>query len=109
METEEQFVAAAEAELKALLQALDSIGDDVEVELAGDILTIDFDDDTQFVINRHSAARQIWMAAERTAWHFDRDAAAGAWIATKSGDELWSALSRTLTRKLGRSIRLSHS
>ena len=37
-------------------------------------LRLDLRDGTKIVINSHRAARQIWMAADRTAWHFDPDA-----------------------------------
>jgi CyaY protein len=58
------------------------------------------------VVNSHRAARQIWMAAERSAWHFDL-AADGRWIATKSGDELWAAVEGVVGRKLGRAVALA--
>ena len=43
----------------------------VDAALPGDVLTIEFSDDARYVINSHVAARQIWLAAERNAWHFD--------------------------------------
>ncbi len=68
--TDAEFQAVAHPELAALLRALDELGD-VDADLEGDILVIDFEDDTQCVLNTQSAARQLWMSAERTAWHFD--------------------------------------
>lgn len=40
------------------------------------------------------------MAAERTAWHFDFDPEEQLWIAHKTGEELWGALSGVLARKV---------
>jgi CyaY protein len=46
------------------------------------------------------------MAAERNAWHFDWLPEREAWIASKSGDELWSTLERVLRDKLGKPLQL---
>jgi CyaY protein len=106
--TEDEYEALAFPELRALVSALDSLDlPGVECELASDILTLELDDGSRYVINSHRAARQIWMAAERSAWHFDWAKDRSAWIAQKTGDELWSTLSRVLTKKLGTQVTLS--
>lgn len=106
--SESEYEERAFPELSALVRALDALDDDgFEAELASDILTIEFSDGTRYVVNSHRAARQIWMAAERSAWHFDWQSDRNAWIAQKSGDELWTALSRALSNKLGRSLKLA--
>jgi len=106
--TEAEYEAAAVPELAALIAALDSLENaEFEPELAADILTLEFSDGTRYVVNSHRAARQIWMAAERQAWHFDFRPETRLWVAAKSGDELWATLSRVLTNKLGASISLA--
>lgn len=100
--TEIEYEALAYPELGRLVRALDELENDaLEAELAGDILTLEFRDGTRYVVNSHRAARQIWMAAERTAWHFDWVAERSAWIASKTGDELWTTLERVVKTKLG--------
>jgi CyaY protein len=107
MITEDEYVALAGPELRQLLDAFDRLDtEDIEAELESDILTVEFEDGEKYVINSHRAARQIWMAAERNAWHFDWSSEKSSWIATKSGDELWSTLERVLTNKLGRPVSL---
>lgn len=107
MITEDEYVALAVPELHRLLDAFDRLDtEDVEAELESDIVTVEFSDGAKYVINSHRAARQIWMAADRSAWHFDWDARKGAWIATKSGDELWGTLERVIANKLGRAVSL---
>jgi CyaY protein len=106
--SEEQYDALAFPELAALVRALDTIEHpDVEAELANDILTIEFVDGTRYVVNSHRAARQIWMAAERNAWHFDWNPEKHRWIAGKSGDELWATVSRAIEKRLGVPIALA--
>jgi CyaY protein len=105
--TESEYEALAYPELTRLVRALDDLESDAfEAELAGDILTLEFRDGTRYVVNSHRAARQIWMAAERSAWHYDWVADKKAWIASKSGDELWSTLERVLAKKTGASVSL---
>ncbi|HTM45359.1 MAG TPA: iron donor protein CyaY [Polyangiaceae bacterium] len=104
--SETEFGEVAAAELSLLRDALDLIATGVEAELAGDILSVEFDDDSVCVINSHTAARQIWMAADRNAWHFDYIRDGGSWVASKSGDELWGALQQVLQRRLGPTVSL---
>ena len=100
--TEAEYEAVAYPELARLVRALDALESDAfEAELAGDLLTIEFRDGTRYVVNSHRAARQIWMAAERNAWHFDWLTEKSAWVAAKSGDELWTTLARMLEKKTG--------
>jgi CyaY protein len=104
---EAEYEARALPELRALVDALDALDSDaLEAELANDILTLEFADGARYVVNSHRAARQIWMAADRTAWHFDWSSDKSAWIAHKTGDELWSTLGRVVGDKLGKPIRL---
>lgn len=104
---EEAYVSLALPELRQLLDAVDRLDtDEVEAELESDILILEFGDGTKYVVNSHRAARQIWMAAERTAWHFDWDAEKEAWIALKTGDELWTTLARAIGNKLGTPVKL---
>ncbi len=44
------------------------------------------------------------MAAGASAWHFDFDGE--AWIAAKSGDELWAMVEKCTGEKLGRAVTL---
>lgn len=109
----QDFEKDADVTLQSLRRALDAADlDEAEVELEMGILSIEFADKTKYIINSHRAARQIWMAADRSAWHFDLPAAgdsSAAWKAAKSGDELWSTLERMLSKKLGKELRLARS
>ena len=105
--SESDYDSLAQPELQHLIASLDAISNDaVEAELAIDILTIEFSDGARYVLNSHRAARQIWLSAERSAWHFDFVPAENAWVAGKTGDELWTTLTRLLTDKLGEPVTL---
>jgi CyaY protein len=103
--TEHEFERAADETLRSLEGALGDV-DGIEIDLQLGVLTIEFSDGIKYVINSHRAARQIWMAAERSAWHFDYHPENRRWIAAKNGDELLSTVEAVLSRKLGESITL---
>ena len=97
---ERTFEKVADQSLKDLSRALDEAATDFEADLQNGILTIEFPDGVKYVINSHRAAKQIWMAAERNAWHFDYRGADGKWIGTKNADELWATVEGVIARKL---------
>src|SRR5262249_35288060 len=103
--SEQDFERAADAELHALERALSDV-DGLEVDLESGILTLEFADGVKYIVNSHRAARQIWMAAERSAWHFDPKGEPPRWIAGKSGDELRATIEGVISRKLGRPFTL---
>ncbi|MEQ9320742.1 MAG: iron donor protein CyaY, partial [Polyangiaceae bacterium] len=69
--SERDFERLADEELQRLVEALTEATDEIDPDLQMGVLSINFEDGTKFVVNSHRAARQIWMAAERKAWHFD--------------------------------------
>src|SRR5262245_56113905 len=103
--SEREFEKIADEELKKSSKALDEMHE-LEADLQMGVLTIAFSDGTRYVVNSHRAAKQIWGAAERTAWHFD-PTADGRWVAAKNGDELWSTVTRVLASKLGHPVELA--
>jgi CyaY protein len=102
--SDEEFEKEAGLELTRLRDQLDALDLDAEVELSMGILSVELPDGAKYVINSHRAAKQIWMAAERTAWHFDPRGA--IWVASKTGDELYATVAAALSKKLGRPIAL---
>jgi CyaY protein len=104
---DDTFDKLARDELRALEDGFADIDpDDIEVGTSDGILKLDLRDGTKIVINSHRAARQIWMAAVSSAWHFDPPAAAGGWTATKTGDELRTTVARIVKERIGLELAL---
>lgn len=100
------FDAIAHDEMAYLEDRLGELDpDDVELTVSSGVLRIDLRDGTKIVINSHRAARQIWMAAIATAWHFD-PVDEGRWLATKTNEELRPTLARILRERVGVKIQL---
>src|SRR5262245_16706150 len=94
------FDHAARSELSRIEDAFRDVDpDDVEVSTSDGVLRLDLRDGTKIVINSHRAARQIWMAAIATAWHFD-PGDEGTWQASRHGDELRATVSRLIKERV---------
>ena len=78
-----------DAVLLDLLLRLDAFDpDEVEAESSEGVIKLSFADGSKCVLNRQSAANQMWLAEGATAWHFEFDAASSSWLDTKGRGEL---------------------
>ncbi|HYR37462.1 MAG TPA: iron donor protein CyaY [Burkholderiales bacterium] len=103
---EAQFTALAERALERIEAALEECGVDADVERKeGGVLEIEYADGSRMVINRHGAAREIWVAAPSGGFHFRWDGA--TWRDTREGTELFAALSRLVSAQSGQAVRLA--
>src|ERR671930_440419 len=103
---EREFAARADEALQRIEVALEATGVDADVERKeGGVLEIEFASGARMVINRHGAAREIWVAAPSGGFHFRWDGA--AWRDTREGSELFAALSRLVSALSGQPVRLS--
>src|SRR6266850_3025878 len=103
---EAQFTALAERALERIEAALEECGVDADVERKeGGVLEIEYADGSRMVINRHGAAREIWVAAPSGGFHFRWDGA--TWRDTREGTELFAALSRLVSAQSGQAVRLT--
>ena len=64
-----------------------------------DVVKIVFSSGQPFVLNTQRPVREIWLAADRNAWHFRFDGA--AWRDKRSSDELFAAVVRLVELRAG--------
>jgi len=102
---ETDFEALAERALARLEAAMEVSGVDADVERKdGGVLEIEFADGSKMIVNRHGAAREIWVAARAGGFHFRWDGA--LWRDTRGGDELFAALSGLVSAQSGQPVLL---
>lgn len=106
---EREFMAAADAELARIENALEVASEsevaDFDFETKpGGVIEIEFDNGSKIIVNRHGAAREIWLAAKSGGYHFRPEG--GRWLGTRDGEELMAALSRTMSEQAGVRIAL---
>jgi CyaY protein len=103
---EPQFEALAGETLARIERALDESGIDADFELKeGGVLELEFANGSKIIVNRHGAAREIWVAARSGGFHFRWDGS--AWRDTREGTELFAALSRLVSAQAGTGVILS--
>ena len=93
-----------------VLRAIEDLFKDVDAELvdierAGDVITLTFASGKKAVINTQRPTRQIWVAANARAWHFDfkePEAGAGRWMDDKGqGVELLAQIGAIVKASAG--------
>ena len=100
---ETEFAAHASVALEAIERALEATELDFELKDGG-VLEIEFDDGSKIIVNRHAAAREIWVAARAGGFHFRWDGA--AWRDTRQGGELFAELSKLVSAQGGEAVLL---
>ena len=98
------FLTRADALLADLMAKLDdTVGDLMDVDLEGGVLTIELDSGGQYVINKHAPMKQIWVSSPASgAAHFDFDPDRALWMNGRTGGELIALLDEEITAAAGR-------
>jgi CyaY protein len=105
---EREFNAHADAMLTRIEEALEGNGIDLDFEIKqGGVIEVEFDNGSKIIVNRHTAAREIWIAAKSGGYHFKMDATdQRRWLGTRDGIELIAALSRCISEQAGVTVNL---
>ena len=96
---ESAFHARVDATFASIEAALDARGSDIDSEISGGILTLEFENGSKVIINRQAFNREIWVAAKSGGFHFRFDGI--AWRDTRSQELLESLLTRVLAEQSG--------
>jgi iron donor protein CyaY len=101
-------VAAALRDLARQVDALDT--DALDWRISDGVLHVEFEDGGVVVLSQQVPTREIWLSAERRAWHFraraDDGAGDAAWVERDNGEALGAVLSGIFERALGNPVRL---
>ena len=104
--TESEFEALADAAIAALERAVEASALDVDLETKGSgVLEVEFADGAKIIVNRHTAARELWVAARSGGFHFRYDGS--RWRDTRDGSEFFAALSRLFSAQGGTPVILA--
>lgn len=101
---ESEFDIMATNTLLSIEQAIEVSGAEIEFEGAGGILTLEFENGSKIIVNKQSAAKQIWVAGQsrRLSLRF----VTGKWINNQGGGELLHELSLFIREQSGEEIDL---
>lgn len=91
--TETEFLQHSDALFAHIEDALDNY--DFDCLLAGNVLTIEADNGTQIIVNRHTPNQELWIAEKSGGYHFAYKN--GAWLATRDDSEFFAVLNQALS------------
>jgi CyaY protein len=103
---ESDFNQLAEDTMTAIEDAIDDCGVDIDYDSAGGILTLEFGNASQIIINKQTPLSQVWVAARSGGFHFDYDSDQQCWRLQGGGEELFSCLSRYCSEQAGEAVSL---
>lgn len=103
---ESDFNQLAEDTMTAIEEAIDDCGVDIDYDSAGGILTLEFGNGSQIIVNKQTPLSQLWVAARSGGFHFDYDAADQCWRLQGGGEELFNCLSRYCSEQAAEEVRL---
>ena len=102
MMTESEFLQHSDQLFAYIEDQIDELGLDVDCLSSGNVLTLETDDGTQIIVNRHTPNQELWIAAKSGGYHFaHRD---GAWLATRDGSEFFAVLNEALSAASGETV-----
>ena len=90
----------------AVEDAIEDAELDIDVENAGGVLTLTFENDSKVILSRQTPVTQLWLAARSGGFHFDYDKEAEAWVCDSSGDDFIDVLNRCCTEQAEEEIEL---
>jgi CyaY protein len=79
--------------------------DEVEVTSSSGVLKLELKDGVTIVLNTQRPARQLWLAAVASAWHFDYDETDGRWR-NRENDELRETIRMVIKERIDLDVSL---
>jgi CyaY protein len=83
--TESEFNELIDHTFTALEFSLDEVDADLDYEMSGSVLTVEFENGTKLVFSRQPPTRQLWLAAKSGGFHFAYDEEVADWRGTRDG------------------------
>ena len=101
-----EFNSLADTALKQIENGLEASDVDLDFSMvATGVLEIEFADGSKIIVNRHSAAQEMWVAARAGGFHYRWDGK--NWRDTRDQGELMAALSALISAQAGGPVTLA--
>ena len=102
---ETEFRVLADTAFDRLEAALDACDAEMDwTQVGAGVVELEFANGSKIVVNRHAAAREIWVAARSGGFHFRWDG--NCWRDTRDGRELFEALSALASLQAAQTVLL---
>lgn len=97
-----EFHQYVDQQLERIEHLIDDSGADIDYETSGNVMTLEFEDRSQIVINRQEPMHEIWLASKSGGFHFQYTGS--QWICSKTGLELLELVKQECEKRVGESI-----
>ena len=84
---ETEFHQLVDIQMQNIEEAIDESEADVDYEVTGNVMTLEFENRSQIIINRQEPMREIWLASKSGGFHFKL--VDDKWTCSKTGMELF--------------------
>ncbi|WP_108652654.1 iron donor protein CyaY [Dongshaea marina] len=99
-----EFHALADHLYQLIEERIDECGVDIDYETSGKVMTLEFENGSQMIINRQEPLHQIWLAAKSGGFHFDYKE--GRWIDNRNNRELSELMAQCCSEQAGEPVEL---
>ena len=97
--TESEYNELAEDVFMHIERTIDASDADIDCNLNGPVMELEFLSGAKIVINRHTINQEIWVAAKTGGYHFEY--AQGQWISRRDTCELFNKLGELISLESG--------
>lgn len=97
-----QFHQLVDLQMQQIEEAIDESEADIDYDISGNVMTLEFEDRSQIIINRQEPMHEIWLASKSGGFHFKLQG--DVWICSKTGSELFTLVKSECEKHAGESI-----
>ncbi|KZX59289.1 iron donor protein CyaY, partial [Vibrio sp. HI00D65] len=84
---ETEFHQLVDIQMQNIEEAIDDSEADIDYEVTGNVMTLEFENRSQIIINRQEPMKEIWLASKSGGFHFKL--IDDKWTCSKTGMELF--------------------
>ncbi|WBA08589.1 iron donor protein CyaY [Salinivibrio kushneri] len=97
-----EYHQLVDLQMQAIEEGIDDSGADIDYESVGNVMTLEFDDGSQIIINRQEPMQEIWVASKSGGFHFGlKD---GKWTCSKTGLVLMDLVQQECSKHAGEPV-----
>lgn len=97
-----EFHQLVDAQMQIIEESIDDSGADIDYEVSGNVMTLEFEDRSQIIINRQEPMHEIWLASKSGGFHFKL--VEDKWTCSKTGMELFEMVKQECEKHAGEEI-----
>ncbi|MFD2179187.1 iron donor protein CyaY [Veronia pacifica] len=97
-----QYHELVDKEWLIIEEGIDESGADIDYETTGNVMTLEFEDRSQVIINRQEPMQEIWLASKSGGYHFAyRDE---QWVCTRTNTLFMDMVKQECSKHAGEDV-----